>query len=249
VAPRAVIFDLGHTLWDFVPDLNLRKLSILRMHARLTDAHGAAPPPGVLDAALHDSTTRLLERWSRDHDDLTQESTYRLVDDAMRTLRIDVDDELLGELTEAAFGVDAEMPYVEPDTLAALGELQQRDIQMACVTNTILLDVGIHDVLERLGLHRYIQHAVVSSAEGYRKPHASLFLQAAEALGCEPDEAVFVGDRLHDDIAGAKAVGMRAVLTRQYRRERLEDALVTPDGVIRRLAELPDALEAWGLAG
>jgi len=246
---RAVIFDLGHTLWDFVPDLNLRRLSVLRMHARLSGANEDAPSPAVLDAALHAATTRMLERWSTDYEDLTQSPTEVLIGDALRELGIDAPDALVCELTAAAFGVDVEVPYVEPDTLAAIGELHQRGLAMACVTNTILLDEGIRDVLLRLGLHRYIRHAVVSSAEGYRKPHPSLFHAALEALGVAPQDAVFVGDRLRDDIAGAKAVGMRGVLTHQYRQERLEGEQVVPDAVIRRLAELPALVEAWDVAG
>ena len=242
---RAVIFDLGHTLWDFVPDLNLRRISILRMHARLLDALGEAPSPRKLDSALHNSTTRMMERWSNDYDDLTQPATSVLVRDALQALEVSVEDDVLRELTAAVFGRDVEMPFIEPDSLAALGELDGRGLSLACVTNTILLDIGIRDVLERLGLHRYIRHAVVSSAAGYRKPHGSLFLQAAAALGCSPHEAVFVGDRLRDDIAGAKAVGMRAVLTHQYRQEPIESARVAPDAVIERLGELPGLLEAW----
>jgi len=51
---------------------------------------------------------------------------------------------------------------------------------------------------------------------------------------------VFVGDRLVDDIAGAQAVGMRAVLTRQYRSE--EPDSIAPDAVIEHITELPGVL-------
>ena len=78
---------------------------------------------------------------------------------------------------------------------------------------------------------------------GYRKPHASLFLRALEELGVAPHEALFVGDRLVDDVGGAQGVGMHAVLTHQYRQEQLGSAAVTPDAVIQRLSELPEALE------
>ena len=114
---------------------------------------------------------------------------------------------------------------------------------MGCVTNTILLEEGILDALRRLGLLRYFRSVVVSSAMSYRKPHGSLFLRALEELDVAPEEALFVGDRLVDDVSGAQSVGMRAFLTHQYRQEPVEDSPVRPDGVLLRLGQLSQALE------
>jgi phosphoglycolate phosphatase-like HAD superfamily hydrolase len=44
-----------------------------------------------------------------------------------------------------------------------------------------------------------------------------------------------------DDIGGAKGAGMRAVLTRQFRREEPDE--LQPDAVIDQLAELPAVLD------
>lgn len=52
---------------------------------------------------------------------------------------------------------------------------------------------------------------------------------------------MFVGDRLLDDVAGAQGVGMRAVLTREFRQE--EGSTVRPDAVIDALVELPAVLD------
>jgi len=79
---------------------------------------------------------------------------------------------------------------------------------------------------------------------GVRKPDPRIFREALLRLGTEPAETVFVGDRLYDDIGGAHAVGMRAVLTRQWRQE--DDPEFEPDAVIDDLGELDDALQKWG---
>ncbi|MGB6837173.1 MAG: HAD family hydrolase, partial [Dehalococcoidia bacterium] len=63
--------------------------------------------------------------------------------------------------------------------------------------------------------------------------------RALADLDVEPAEAVFVGDRMPEDIAGAQAVGMRAILTHQYRQEEPQGG--TPDAIIAHLRELP----AW----
>ena len=79
-----------------------------------------------------------------------------------------------------------------------------------------------------------------SSEIGVRKPRPQIFEHVLEAVACKPVDAVFVGDRLVDDIAGAQAVGMRAILTRQYRQE--EPDSIAPDAVIEHITELPAAL-------
>jgi hypothetical protein len=48
---------------------------------------------------------------------------------------------------------------------------------------------------------------------------------------------------LLDDVSGAKGIGMRAVLTHQYRQESLDGAVAQPDAVISRLGELPGVIE------
>lgn len=241
---RAVIFDLGHTVWDFAPTIESRRYMVLRLHAALEAALGeGAPLPGVLDRALHDAVQEWLDRWNSEFEDLEQPPSASLVAGMLRALGLPERNGLVEELTEVAFGREPEMPRVEPDSLTAIALLDAGGIAMGCVTNTISLDAGIHDALERLGLKRYFRSVVVSSSAGYRKPHESLFRRALDELAFAPQEAVFVGDRLFDDVSGAKRAGMRAVLTHQYRREPLDGATVRPDAVIQRLEALPAVIE------
>ena len=240
-AIRAVIFDLGHTLWDFAPREESRRLSVLRVLGGLERAlEDRAPAAKDLDQAVARTVQRWLAGW--DTDQLEQPSSDCLVAEALGALDLAAPADLLHELTNALFGVEVQMPVIEPDGLAAIAILHERGLAMGCVTNTITLREGIVDALQRLGMHRYFTSVIASSAMGYRKPHASLFLRALEELEVPPEEALFVGDRLVDDIGGARSVGMRTVLTHQYRQEALDGAAVPPHAVIRRLGELPEAL-------
>jgi putative hydrolase of the HAD superfamily len=54
--------------------------------------------------------------------------------------------------------------------------------------------------------------AVGSKSHGRTKPHASIFETALTALGVAAAETVMVGDSYADDIEGARALGMRAIL-------------------------------------
>ena len=132
---------------------------------------------------------------------------------------------------------------------------------MGLVSNMHLQADLMRADLAALGLDRFLSATVFSSEVGWRKPDARIFTAALKRLGVEAEEAVFVGDRLRDDIAGARAVGMRTVLTREFRDEiegaDREDArrfwpagedieVLRPDRSIRGLADLPDVLEDWG---
>jgi putative hydrolase of the HAD superfamily len=53
---------------------------------------------------------------------------------------------------------------------------------------------------------------LTSRAHGKTKPHEAIFRRMLELLEVHPEEALMVGDTLDDDVEGALAVGMRAVL-------------------------------------
>ncbi|MEX1255457.1 MAG: HAD family hydrolase [Dehalococcoidia bacterium] len=240
---RAVVFDLGHTIWDYAPRDDSRRLNVLRLYRRLVDAFGDAPEPAALDRALGEVILRWVERWRSGQ--LEQPPGEALVREALASLGVNAPDALSRELAAIIFGAELDFPVVAPDSLWAIATLHERGLALGCVTNTILLESAIRDALYRLGLLRYISSVVVSSAVGYQKPHPALFRQALDDIGIPAGEVVFVGDRLVEDVGGAQAAGMRAVLTHQFRQEQAADGSPEPDAIIRRLSELPDVIESF----
>lgn len=65
--------------------------------------------------------------------------------------------------------------------------------------------------LDICGLRPLFDSVVISGDEGVHKPDAELFLRAAARLGVAPTRCLFVGDHPINDIAGARAAGMRGV--------------------------------------
>jgi putative hydrolase of the HAD superfamily len=63
-------------------------------------------------------------------------------------------------------------------------------------------------VCEEVGLRPYFTTLVDSAVVGFRKPQPEIFHQALAQLGLEPAAALFVGDSLGRDMAGACGVGM-----------------------------------------
>ena len=57
-----------------------------------------------------------------------------------------------------------------------------------------------------------VDAGISSFHHGRTKPHASIFRAVLDLLGVEPAEAAMVGDTIADDVEGALALGMRAIL-------------------------------------
>ena len=96
------------------------------------------------------------------------------------------------------------------------------------------------DVVRRIGLDPYIDVAMISQEVGFSKPDPRMFTTALERAGCAPQEAVMVGDRLDNDIAPAKRLGMRTIWIRQGWGGRAVPASeeMTPDRQVDTLEEL-----------
>jgi putative hydrolase of the HAD superfamily len=57
-----------------------------------------------------------------------------------------------------------------------------------------------------------VDAGISSFHHGRTKPHASIFRAVLDLLGVEPADALMVGDTIADDIEGALALGMQAIL-------------------------------------
>jgi 2-haloalkanoic acid dehalogenase type II len=96
-----------------------------------------------------------------------------------------------------------------PDARPALAELGERGLRRVCVSNW---DVSLPAVLERCGLLGSLDGVVCSAAAGARKPDPRIFEVALREAGCAPEDALHVGDTPGEDVAGAEAAGVRALL-------------------------------------
>ena len=96
------------------------------------------------------------------------------------------------------------------DAAPALVALRRVGVRLVAVSNW---DVSLHDVLRSTGLTPLLDGVVSSAETGEDKPAAGPFVRALElAGGIAPGDAVHVGDRLDEDVAGARAAGIRPLL-------------------------------------
>ncbi len=91
-----------------------------------------------------------------------------------------------------------------------------------------------------------LEYAAQTEATVLGKPSPAYFDAAGRALDAEPAMAWMVGDDIETDVAGARGVGMHAVLVRtgKFRPDTVEAAGIRPDGIVSSIAHLPEWLEA-----
>ena len=114
------------------------------------------------------------------------------------------------------------------DTVPVLRELRTAGLKIGLLTNS---SRDVHAFAQHHRLE--VDAAIGSLGHGKTKPHASIFRAVLDLLGVEPADAVMVGDTVEDDIEGARALGMRAILVDRLRRHpefegRLEDLYGLP---------------------
>lgn len=99
-----------------------------------------------------------------------------------------------------------EVPY--PDAQSTLASLRQKGYSLGIIANQ---NAGTAERLEAWGLRQYFDVIAASAEIGYAKPGREIFEKAFELAGCTAQECVMVGDRVDNDIAPAKAIGMTTV--------------------------------------
>jgi putative hydrolase of the HAD superfamily len=117
-----------------------------------------------------------------------------------------------------------------PDAGPALAAAREQGRRLVVVSNW---DVSLHEVLAGLELEPLLDGIITSAQAGARKPSRAIFDQALALAGVAPGKAVHVGDSVGEDVAGARGVGVEAILLRR-------DGERGPPGVrtISSLAEL-----------
>lgn len=95
------------------------------------------------------------------------------------------------------------------DARAALLRARTAGARVVVVSNW---DVSLLEVLELVGLAPLLHGVVTSAAIGAAKPAPAIFRHALALAAVEPGSALHVGDSLAEDVRGAQACGIPAVL-------------------------------------
>ena len=209
--PAAVLFDWGDTLMQFDYDPELVEAG---QRAGL-DALGRADLPEPARVAAHFRERYEPFFWAPG---TVEELEYPgLVRQLLGDFGIEIGDEELTRFLEAEHAAWEPARKLAAHTHALLDALRDRGLRLALVSNAFDPGWLLHRDLEQMGLDKQLDFAVFSSEVGKRKPHPAIFERALDALAVAPTDAVFVGDRLYEDVRGAGELCMTTVQALWFR--------------------------------
>lgn len=146
-----------------------------------------------------------------------------LVRRLLADFEVTIDDDELTRYLEAEHEAWDPARRLGAHTHALLESLRERGLKLGLVSNAFDPGWLLHRDLEQMGLAERLDFSVFSSEVGTRKPHPAIFERALGALGVEPERALFVGDRLYEDIRGAGELGMTTVQALWFRADEHAD--------------------------
>ncbi len=219
---RAVLFDVDFTLFRPGPELGPEG------YRRVGERHGLALDPARYVKARAAAIEALQGEGRFVHDD---EIWIAFTEHIVRGMGGDADGARECAMDMVRAWEQHENFSLYDDALPVLDELRRHGLKIGLVTN------GQRDLEEFVAHHSLEVDAMVGSRlHGRTKPHPSIFESALGMLDVLPVDAAMVGDSYEDDIAGARALGMKAIL--------LDRDGLRPDepGRIDTLLALPAAL-------
>ena len=231
--PQAVVFDWGGTLTPY-HDVDL--LDLWRVAADVLAPEQAPELADALAAA---------ERawWESAVATGRSGTTADVVAAAVASTGIPVDVALHDAALTAHLQAWSPHTVTDPEAGPVLRALRRRGLRLGLLSNTHWPRAWHESWLARDGMLDLLDARIYTSELATLKPHAPAFraILAALRIG-DPTAAVFVGDRPYDDIYGAQAMGMRAVL----RPNAVVPAYdVRPDARISRLSDLLPLVDGW----
>lgn len=130
-------------------------------------------------------------------------------------------------------------PVLFVDTLEILEFLKSK-YPLGLITNGS--SKGQNAKIDNSGLRPYFETIKISEEEGIKKPDPGIFESCVADLGLKAHECVYIGDHPHKDVQAARDCGLKGIWVKNSRFE----PPACYDGVIERLAELPELLAQLG---
>jgi putative hydrolase of the HAD superfamily len=221
---EAVIFDWGGTLtpWHTIDPLECW-LSVTADADQAASLHAAENAAWRLARDEHRSATIA---------DILDAASVSLTDDQWR----------------AYFAFWDQHSFTDPAVGQLFTDLKERGLRIGILSNTVWPRSEHERIFRRDAVHELIDGAVYSSEIEWTKPDPRAFEAAMLAVGVQdPARAVFVGDRLFDDIYGAQRAGMRAVHVPHSDIPAWQTTGVegSPDAVVQQLSDLVAVIDRW----
>jgi HAD superfamily hydrolase (TIGR01549 family) len=195
---RAILWDVGGTLVDFASTLPTAVRSRLSAcgvdHSRVSDDRIEQTYTAFIAA---ERTWRTIEH--------EQEAETQWLHDLLADTGLDP--ETISRVSQEMRRYFNLYKPVEgiPELLA---ELRARGTKLAIVSNW---PPSLPEFLQHHALLPFFDAVIYSAQDGIHKPDPQIFLRALSVMHASPEDSIFIGNDLVQDIAGAKSLAMRTI--------------------------------------
>ena len=199
---------------------------------------GALPSaPELCDALSHGLGKRIEESYLRR--ELQELDIVEVFRENLDGLDLRVPPELLHRIVALEHRAQSAETWLPPENADALRRLRAEGFRLGLVSNITLLGSLVREDLIGSGFSTSSTRSYCPARWVCASRTREIYAAALSGLGLPAARALFVGDRLREDIAGPLEAGMAAVLTHQFRQEIQAPDTPCPAAVIERLADLP----------
>jgi len=229
---RAVLFDFGGTLYDYASLQTAERESLLD----LIGWAGVETDAMAVQSAYRDSMKDVFRTYLPQsfyfHRDLFRDALGGM----LQRLGTEPTPDLLDRFREVQWNRHARDFTLRPGVHETLSELRRRGLHLGIVSNIDEDQLG--HMIDLGSLRPYFDSLLSSEKARSCKPDQAIYEEALRRAGCKAEEALFVGDTLLQDIAGANRMGMQSALI--WHRDDREPPLgdVRPTHVIRQIPEI-----------
>ena len=233
---QTVTFDFWGTLYQNAYARDERLHLLEKVLAR----HSQPRPWTALEAAYRHAWSVWERTWREEQRSIAVEHWLR---EMLAFLKVALPDETLAGLCrpieEIYLRGDAPRPV--PGVAEVLPRLSRR-YRLGLISDTGLTPGRVlREILRRDGLLPHFRALTFSDETGAAKPRPEQFLRTLSILEAQPEEAAHIGDLPETDIAGAQAVGMKAILFLGVSRR--QDGRSLADAVFEKYSELEEVLK------
>ena len=218
-AYKAVFFDAGGTLLHPYP-------SVGEIYATYAAKHGRQVQSDEVEARFRSAWLKrdgLTHLASHSSGKVERQWWYELVRDVFDSLTtFENFDSFFDELYDVF--ARAQHWKLYPGVMNLLRHLKAGRKKIGIISNW---DSRLLGICEGLAITPHVDFILASAVFGVSKPNPKIFHEALRLSGVDPAEAVHIGDSFEDDVKGASAAGLHAILIERHPRHRKLEGIRT----------------------
>ncbi len=215
----AVLFDLGGTLIIYENKHSWKELALLGCRNAapvLERLSGAKIPPERIRSRLLQALDDAIQAHS---EDLAEIDFFEIISVVLSDLGVEISDGLPAKFVDSYYEPTTDQITLVPGAVELLSKLKDAGLKIGLISNSIFPAKFHRDEMRRFGILDHFDFTIFSSEVMIRKPNKEIYLKALSLTKSQSERTVFVGDRLIEDVAGPQAVGMKAILKFDERRD------------------------------